>query len=256
MMAKMGVGMDQVTKGTFKAQDGMMALAAAYDAGTDAQTLAYYGNIMFGSSFEQMLPLIKQGTINIEKFGQAAFKIPEEPARALKNAGDVTENAVNRVGGALTTITGSFVLAAENIVDETSLLGSKIKGFFQSITDPEKAGKDYAQSVKEQMSAGKSKEEQIKYFEYYGRQLGGKSKESYDAEVKKMMEGDGKKLSPFGLSPAGAASQMQQMGGGDIFGAVAFTPLERIATATEKTADNTKPGADQPAPRQPDTLSK
>ena len=45
MMAKMGVGMNEVTKGTFKAQDGMLALAAAYEAGTDAQTLAYYGKI-------------------------------------------------------------------------------------------------------------------------------------------------------------------------------------------------------------------
>jgi hypothetical protein len=57
------------------------------------------------------------------------------------------------------------------------------------------------------------------------------------------------------MSEAGAASQMQQIGGGDIFGAVAFTPLERIATATEETATNTRP-KDAPAPRAPDELSR
>lgn len=254
IMAKMGVGMKDVANGSFKAQDGLMALAAAYDAGTDAQTLAYYGNLMFGSSFEQMLPLIKQGTINIEKFAAAAYKVPEAPARSLNNAGQVLENTVDRVGAGLTTIAGYFTLAAEDIVDETSLLGSKVKGFFQSITDPQKAGKEYAQAVKEQMSAGKSKEEQKKYFEYYGSQLGGKSKEAYDAEVKKIMEGNGQKLSPFGMAEAGGASQMQQMGGGDIFGAVAFTPLERIATATEQTAVNTRPEENNQRP--PDNLAR
>ena len=31
------------------------------------------------------------------------------------------------------------------------------------------------------------------------------------------------------------------MGGGDVVSAIAFTPLERIATATEETAKNTAP---------------
>jgi hypothetical protein len=71
------------------------------------------------------------------------------------------------------------------------------------------------------------------------------------------LKGEGKKLSPFGLSEAGAASNLQQMGGGDIFGAVAFTPLERIATATEKTAENTKPGQPENSTTRPqDILTK
>jgi hypothetical protein len=59
----------------------------------------------------------------------------------------------------------------------------------------------------------------------------------------KELEGgkDGKKLTPLGLSEAQGASSLQQMGGGDIISAIAFTPLERIATATEETARNTTP---------------
>jgi hypothetical protein len=74
-------------------------------------------------------------------------------------------------------------------------------------------------------------------------------------EIDEQLKGSGKVLSPFGMSEAGAASQMQQMGGGDIFGAVAFTPLERIATATEATAEHTRP-KDTPPPRTADDLSR
>jgi hypothetical protein len=82
-----------------------------------------------------------------------------------------------------------------------------------------------------------------------------KEREKAAKEIDKQLKGNGKVLTPFGMSEAGAASQMQQMGGGDIFGAVAFTPLERIATATEATAEHTRP-KDTPPPRTPDELSR
>jgi hypothetical protein len=57
----------------------------------------------------------------------------------------------------------------------------------------------------------------------------------------KILGEGGQKIKPFGLQSAQGASSIQQMGGGDIVSAIAFTPLERIATATEQTAQNTKP---------------
>jgi hypothetical protein len=80
-------------------------------------------------------------------------------------------------------------------------------------------------------------------------------KEAAKKEIERQQKGKGTKLSPFGMAEAGAASQMQQMGGGDIFGALAFTPLERIAEATEATAEHTRPGT-TPEPRAPDTLTR
>jgi len=80
-------------------------------------------------------------------------------------------------------------------------------------------------------------------------------KEAAKKEIEKQLKGNGKVLSPFGMAEAGAASQMQQMAGGDIFGAVSFTPLERIATATEETARNTAP-KDTPPPRTPDEVTR
>jgi hypothetical protein len=61
-------------------------------------------------------------------------------------------------------------------------------------------------------------------------------------ELKKQIKGEsGVKLTPLGLSTAQGASSLQQMAGGDIVSAMAFTPLERIASATEQTAANTDP---------------
>ena len=66
------------------------------------------------------------------------------------------------------------------------------------------------------------------------------AKDFMDKFAKILGEG-GKKIQPSGLQSAQGASQLQQMGGGDIVSAIAFTPLERIATATEETAKNTAP---------------
>jgi hypothetical protein len=73
-----------------------------------------------------------------------------------------------------------------------------------------------------------------------------------------MLEQPGKKLSPFGFSEAGAASQMQQMGGGDIFGAVAFSPLDAIKDNTDRTANTLEAmlAMETGMERQPDTLTK
>jgi hypothetical protein len=79
-------------------------------------------------------------------------------------------------------------------------------------------------------------------------------REEAKKEIEKQLKGEGKVLSPFGMSEAGAASQLQSMGGGDIFGAVAFTPMERIATATEETAKNTRP--DLTPARPPDSPAR
>ena len=72
LLAKLGVGMDQVSDGSFDAIAGMKALAAAHEAGTDAVTLAYYGNKLFGSSFEQLLPIIKRGKHSFRSWNSSA----------------------------------------------------------------------------------------------------------------------------------------------------------------------------------------
>jgi hypothetical protein len=101
-------------------------------------------------------------------------------------------------------------------------------------------GTDYANDVFKQMSKGLTKEQQKAYFDEFGSFLSDEALASYQKRIKELTASNGKKLTPQGLTEAQGASTMQQMGGGDIVSAIAFTPLERIASATEQTAKNTE----------------
>ena len=248
ILVKLGIGMDQVADGSFDAVAGMKALAAAHEAGTDAATLAYYGNKMFGSSFEQLLPIIKRGSAAIDEYGIRTWRNTETATYALARMGDEWDNFWHNFKVVMLEAIGAIAFAIQSITDMADMI--KLRAI--ASVSPSLAGA----LAEKTLSPSISKEARQMQLEVITAGLSDKNKKFFMDAYDEAAGGKGKKLSPFGLSEAGGASQMQQMGGGDIFGAVAFTPLERIATATEKTAENTKPGADQPAPRQPDTLTK
>jgi len=196
ILAKMGVGMDEVSDGTFDANKAMKALSDSYAAGTDEATLLYYGTKMFGDSFKELLPI-------------SVFEMIEEIQFSFKNF---------------------FSTGAWNP--------------FESVEDEVKRKVENAPKY--------MTNDEIKDFVL--REIDEDKREQAKKELEKLLKGKANILNPFGLAEAGAASQMQQMGGGDVFGAVSFTPLERIATATEETARNTRP---ELAPsRTPDALTR
>ena len=242
-LAKLGFGLSDITKGNLNYNDALLALSASYEAGTDQATLMHYGVQLFGSSFEQLLPIVKQGTLNIKKQMDDLNVSNDRLARSAANAADVANRTGQKIENALINIAGMFAQAGEDILDETDLFMNKVYGVLRRSvgTSNETIAKDYADAVVKQMSGGKTKEEQKRYFEYYGSSLDAESKKFYDARIKELTEGQGKKLTPLGLSEAQGASTIQQMGGGDVVSAIAFSPLERIAAATEETARNTVP---------------
>lgn len=244
ILAKMGVGMDEVANGTFDHQKAMKMLSDSYAAGTDEATLLYYGTKMFGDSFKELLPIIKAGSKAIDDAADIYLKANEGAVAALGRGkvdmdkwGQIWDNFwINLIGSVFQMIEemqfsfkNFFTLGAwnpfESLEDEVA---RKLENTPKYMTNEERAA-----FVLEEIDDDK--------------------KEAAKKEIEKQLKGNGKVLSPFGMSEAGAASQMQQMGGGDIFGAVAFSPLERIATATEATAEHTKP-KDTPPPRTPDDL--
>lgn len=247
ILAKMGVGMDEVANGTFNHQKAMMALADAYAAGTDEATLLYYGTKMFGDSFKDLLPIIKSGSKAVEEAAKPYMKVRDEAASALGRAGQDLSNWYQTGKNILINLFGSVVEEIEKLQSDVKNLLSK--GFF----NPFESKEDKAKRVIENAPKHMTNKEIVDFVleRYYDED----ERDEARKELEKQLKGNGKILTPFGMSEAGAASQMQQMGGGDIFGAVAFTPLERIATATEETARNTTPGA-APAPRTPDELSR
>jgi hypothetical protein len=247
ILAKMGIGMDEVASGTFNHQKAMMALADAYAAGTDEATLLYYGTKMFGDSFKELLPIIKSGSKAVEEAAKPYIKVRDEAAGALGRTGQDLSNWYQTGKNILINLVGTFLEEIEKLQSDVKNIFSK--GFW----NPFESKEDKAKRVIENAPKHMTNKEIIDFVleRYYDED----ERDEARKELEKQLKGKGKVLTPFGMSEAGAASQMQQMAGGDIFGAVAFSPLERIATATEATAEHTRP-KDTPPPRTADDLTR
>jgi hypothetical protein len=245
-MAKLGVGLSDIQNGTFKYNDALMALAASYEAGTDDATLMHYGIQLFGSSFEQLLPLVKKGTVDLKKGSEAMVGVNKDSARGLSSFADSWDNFSQTVENSFINIFGGIANAFSETLD---VINNDTAALYHSIfsSSPEAQGKDYADDVFKQMSKGLTKEEQKAYFKEYGSSMVGEARAFYEKRINELTAISGKKLTPQGLTEAQGASSIQQMGGGDIVSAIAFTPMERIAMATEETARNTDPSNQKPA---------
>jgi len=241
-MTKLGFGLKDISNGTFTYNEALMALAAAHEAGTDSATLMHYGVQLFGSSFEQLLPLIKQGTVELKKSSGSLVDVNENAGRVASNTADAWDTAWQTIENATINIIGSILLLGEGVADFINNFSSRIWNRLTS-SSKEESGRLYAEGVFKQMSKGLTKEQQKSYFDLWGANMkeGSEDRIAYEKRIKELMASNGKKLTPLGLTEAQGASTMQQMGGGDIVSAIAFTPLERIAMATEETARNTNP---------------
>lgn len=239
LMAKLGVGLTDLKNGTFTYNDALLALAASYEAGTDQATLMHYGVQLFGSSFEQLLPLIKQGTVDLKKGSQSLVDVNKDSARGLASFADSWDAAWQTIENSAINVMG---IVANAFAETLDIINNDTAALYHSIfsSSPEVQGRDYANDVFKQMSKGLSKDQQKAYFDEFGSLMGDEARKFYDKRIKELTEANGKKLTPLGLTEAQGASTIQQMGGGDIVSAIAFTPLERIAAATEQTAKNTE----------------
>jgi hypothetical protein len=246
ILAKMGVGMDEVANGTFNHQKAMQMLADAYAAGTDEATLLYYGTKMFGDSFKELLPIIKAGSRAIEDAADTYKKADPGAISALGRLLNDLENIGRSAVNIMIDMFGGFVEQVEGwMSDMKNIFTLGFWNPFESVED----------KVKRRMENAPKHMTDEEIIKYVLKGFDPEDRKKAEEEIRKQLKGNGKILSPFGMSEAGAASQMQQMGGGDIFGAVAFTPLERIATATEATAEHTRP-RDEAPPRTADDLSR
>ena len=244
ILAKMGVGMDELEKGTFNHQKAMKMLADSYAAGTDEATLLYYGTKMFGDSFKELLPIIKAGSRAIDDASRSYYNAGKEETSAAGRLGNFLDNLYRSAKNMFIDFVGGFHSIMEDLAQAFGNLFES--GFWNPFEKLEDKIRRQIRNSPTYMTNDEIRERILKFYPE-------KEREAAAKEFDKQMKGKGKVLSPFGLAEAGAASQMQQMGGGDIFGAFAFTPLERIAEATEATAEHTKPGTES-APRTPDAL--
>ena len=249
ILAKMGVGMDEIANGSFDATKAMKALADAHAAGTDEATLLYYGTKLFGDSFKELLPIIKAGSKAIQDASSSYLTANNNATASFGRLGQDLDNYGRTIKNFFINLLGSVVEVLEKVVSRIKNMSDP--GFW----NPAESKEDKAKRVIKNAPKYMTNQEIIDFA--LETSYDESEQESARKELEKQLKGKGKKLSPFGLSEAGAASQMQQMGGGDIFGAVAFTPLERIAKASEETAQNTKPSNQEAQRMRPnETLTK
>lgn len=246
ILAKMGVGLDEVANGTFNHERAMKMLADSYAAGTDEATLLYYGTKLFGDSFKEMMPIIKAGSQAVEDASNVWFKAGEETSGALGRMSQDLDNIGRGFKNLFIDIVGGFMDMIEELqFSFANFFSAGAWNPFESLED----------EIKRKIENAPKYMTNKEITKFVLEEVDEDKREEAKKEIEKQLKGEGKKLSPFGMAEAGAASQMQQMGGGDIFGAVGFTPLERIATATEKTAENTAP-KDTPSPRPSDEVTR
>ena len=237
LLVKLNVPMDKIYDGTLTATEGMKLLANAYAAGTDAQTLAYYGNLMFGSSFEQMLPAIKSGAVNIDKYTNSVYEQTAASSSAESQMADDWNSIWQTVKNLGHEVLGTIAAIVYGFMNLINILWLKVSSFWNTPTES-------ADQVVDMMAKGLTVEQQREFANKMGKTvlgLEGDELDEYMKAIEERIAGSGEKLNPLGLQSAQGASQLQQMGGGDIVSALAFSPLERIATATEETANNTAP---------------
>jgi hypothetical protein len=232
--AKLGLDMDKLKNRSMTASDAMEALSRAHKAGTDAATLAYYGNILLGSSFEQLLPIIKRGTADMKAFSEATIGNTNTATRAMASVSDYWNLFWNNFKSVAYEGIGQGIYFWKTL---WNLMVSIPLALGISKTLSPEAGARYLNS----QTIGQSDNEKKRLAEVTASQMDEKSGKRFLDEFNKILGEGGKKIQPFGLQSAQGASQLQQMGGGDIVSAMAFTPLERIANATEETAKNTLP---------------
>lgn len=228
--AKLGLDVEKLKNRTLGAADAMRALAMAHKAGTDDATLAYYGNILLGSSYEQLLPAIKRGTADMTAFGDVTVGVTNQATSTFARLGDMISLFWTNIKNATYSATGEIFGKWENWLDSINI--AVVSAFARS--NPQGA----ARGLNAVMSGASDERKAFVASMVSGTLNEEKGKKFIDAFNKILGEG-GKKVEPFGLATARGASNLQQMGGGDIVSAIAFTPLERIATATEETAKNT-----------------
>jgi len=245
LLAKMGVGMDEIAKSSFDATKAMKLLADAHAAGTDEATLLYYGTKLFGDSFKELLPIIKAGSKAIDDAASSYLTANTDATSALgRGSQDMAKWGMAWDNFWINLIGSVFEMMEELQFSFKNFFTAGAWNPFESIED--EVTRKIANAPKYMTN------EEITKFVL--EEVDEDKREEAKKELEKQLKGGGKVLSPFGMSEAGAASQLQSMGGGDIFGAVAFTPMERIATATEETAKNTRP--DLTTSRPPDSPAR
>lgn len=251
LLNKMGVSFEQIKNRSFTYFDAINALGKAHAAGTDEATLNHYAQVMLGSSYKELLPLIKMGSENLRLYSQNTYKTSKESIQALTEAGDYWNAFSETVKNMAMDMLGKLL----QFLDETPAdLAESMQRAALTMT-PEQVLRNESKEMGP-MDETKKREllkQSVNLMGQnnpYGQVLSPAKQKEYMELIDKMFPSGNprNKLNPFGSEIAQGASQMQQMGGGDLFGAVSFNPMQRVAENTDAINSNVAKIANQQTP--------
>jgi hypothetical protein len=231
VVTKLGYGLKSLQDGTFTYEESIRALNAAHKAGTDDATMMYYATKLFGSSAEQIMPIIKRGNAQIMATKTFTYTTSKEAVNSMSYLSDTLSVLWESIKNMALEAVGQIAWGFLWLVDKAT---NAVTRFVNWKSGPLAAANAFAGG-----GDFKSDKDMLKQAREIAGGMDPEDREKFYAEVKRLLGEKGKKLSPLGMTEAQGASTIQQMGGGDIVSAIAFTPMERIATATEDTEENT-----------------
>ena len=216
VIQRLGVNLNDIKNKTVKFDDAIRLLQKAHKAGTDEATMNYLANTLLGSSYQELLPLINRSEDALKKYGN---KIQTNSSEELKRL-EQFANDWDIFWTNLEVSFKKFVVFALDLLDVTNQ-PQEVKESYM--------GQAYMNSGG---FGGKIDIEKVK-------QEAKKKEEEYNIEK-------GKAINLPAMQAALGANTLQQMGGGDIFGAVGWSPMQKMAddtaaikTAAQQTAQNT-----------------
>jgi hypothetical protein len=246
LLTKMGVSFETIKNGTFTYFDAIEALGKAQAAGTDEAILNHYANVMLGSSYKELLPLIKMGSENLKGYSERIYKTSKESIDALTEAGDAWNEFTESVKNLAMDMLGwlykkTFAVDAQDVANAMTLQlagnDSRKKEILQQVMRDYGGGKTDAQKKQLGLQAIDLREKDLLSLRHDPAKVKADMDEQRKIITDMFTKQKGVNLNPFGAGPALGASQMQQMGGGDLFGAVTFNPQQETANNTKITAD-------------------
>jgi len=278
---RLGVNVEGVKNHSVNAIDVLKKMADAYKNHGETAEMAALGNQLFGSSFRQMIPMLKQGSAEIEKLAaETPILTPTEVSGAAA-AGRLGTNTGKRMGAGIAEGLTGFAEEDRNSIRKIGygtggrqndltpeqranyLLGRKDESFgraFLNLIGGFKSAELDSYGVR---GAGETTSDVIaKYEEVFGKdkeKMPDKPREVYEALLKiRDKEEENKPDLQSGIFQA--ASKMQQVGGGDVLSAISRVDFaQQTADNTSRTADaveriaNAQPGGGSSTPPPPDT---
>ena len=256
-MRRLGISIEGVRDHSVSSLDVILKMADAYQKHAETADMARLGNELYGDSFKQMIPMLRQGRAEIEKIANDAPVLKTTTVSGVSAAGRLAvntgktfwsnfvesvvgfgkndESSIRQMG------TGMGIAGTTSRQRADALLGRKDESISRFLLNAIGGFKRNSLDAMGARGVGETTSDVIsKYEQVYGKdkeKMAEEPRAVYE-ELLKVREEELKNKPNLQSGIFQAASTMQQVGGGDVLSAIS-----RVDFA-QQTSDNTRRTAD------------